>query len=118
MIFVLRQIQEKCREQNVGLYAAFIDLTKDFDTVSRNGPWNILSRLGCPPKLLAILQQLYEGHMGQVIHSEDLSDLFPIDDVFKQGCVLAPTLFAIFFSMVLREGRKDLTEGIYISVPN
>ena len=27
MIFVLRQIQEKCREQNMGLYAAFVDLT-------------------------------------------------------------------------------------------
>ena len=35
MIFVLRQIQEKCREQNMGLYAVFIDLTKAFDTVSR-----------------------------------------------------------------------------------
>ena len=37
MIFVLRQIQEKRRQQNIGLYAAFVDLTKAFDTVSRNG---------------------------------------------------------------------------------
>ena len=37
MIFILRQIQEKCREQNMGLYAAFVDLTKAFDTVSRDG---------------------------------------------------------------------------------
>ena len=36
MIFVLRQREEKCREQNVGLYAAFVDLTKAFDTVSRD----------------------------------------------------------------------------------
>ena len=49
MIFVLRQIQEKCREQNMGLYAAFVDLTKAFDTVSREGLWKILARLGCPP---------------------------------------------------------------------
>ena len=34
MIFILKQMQEKCREQNIGLYAAFIDLTKAFDTVS------------------------------------------------------------------------------------
>ena len=34
---VLRQIQEKCREQNMGLYAAFVDLTKAFDTLSRDG---------------------------------------------------------------------------------
>ena len=38
MIFVLRQIQKKCREQNMGLYAAFVDLTKAFDTVSCDGP--------------------------------------------------------------------------------
>ena len=37
MIFVLRQIQEKCREQDMGLYAAFVDLIKAFDTVSRDG---------------------------------------------------------------------------------
>ena len=36
MIFMLRQIQEKCREQNMGLYAAFVDLTKAFDIVSRD----------------------------------------------------------------------------------
>ena len=37
MIFMLMQIQEKCREQNMGLYAAFVGPTKAFDTVSRNG---------------------------------------------------------------------------------
>ena len=52
---VLRQIQEKCREQNKGLFVAFIDLTKAFDTVSREGLWKILAHLGCPPKFLTIL---------------------------------------------------------------
>ncbi|GFR64639.1 cilia- and flagella-associated protein 74-like [Elysia marginata] len=33
MVFVLRQLQEKCREQNKGLYITFVDLTKAFDTV-------------------------------------------------------------------------------------
>ena len=36
MIFMLRQIQEKCREQNMGLYAASVDLTKAFDTISHD----------------------------------------------------------------------------------
>ena len=35
MIFSLRQLQEKCREQGKPLYVAFIDLTKAFDLVSR-----------------------------------------------------------------------------------
>ena len=61
MIFVLRQIQEKCREQNMGLYAAFVDLTMAFDIVSCDGLWKILACLGCPPKFLTILRQLDEG---------------------------------------------------------
>ena len=77
MIFVLRQIQEKCREQNIGLYAAFLDLTKAFDTVSCDGMWKILARLGCPPKFLTILCQLQEGQQGQVKHNGSLLGSFP-----------------------------------------
>ena len=46
MIFMLRRIQEKCREENTGLNAAFVDLTKAFDIVSRDGLWKILAPLG------------------------------------------------------------------------
>ena len=35
MIFTVRQIQEKCREQNMDLYKCFIDLKTVFDTVNR-----------------------------------------------------------------------------------
>ena len=42
MIFVARQLQEKCREQHQDLYLAFVDLTKAFDTVNRDLLWNIL----------------------------------------------------------------------------
>lgn len=114
MIFVLRQLQEKCREQNMGLYVAFVDLTKAFDTVSRDGLWKILAKLGCPPKFLAILRQLHEDQRGQVKSCGEFSEPFPIGNGVKQGCVLAPTLFAIFFSLMLRGAKEDLTEGIYI----
>ena len=43
----LRQTQENCREQKIGIYTAFVDLTGAFDTVSRDGLWKILARLGC-----------------------------------------------------------------------
>ena len=49
MISVVRLLQEKCREQSQPLFAAFVDLTKAFDLVSRTG----LSRFS---KKLAALQ--------------------------------------------------------------
>ena len=83
IIFMLRQIQEKFREKNMGLYAAFVDLTKAFDTVSRDGLWEILALLGCPPKFLNILRQLHEGQQGQVKTNASLSGSFPISNGVK-----------------------------------
>ena len=47
-------------------------------------------------------------------HSSEFSDSFPIANGVKQSYVLAPTLFAIFFSMMLREAKEDLHEGVNI----
>jgi len=116
MVFVLRQLQEKCREQNKGLYVTFVDLTKAFDTVSRKGLWMIMERLGCPPKFLSMVIQLHNDQHGQVRLNSDLSEPFPIVNGVKQGCVLAPTLFSIFFSMMLKQATEDLDddEAVYI----
>ena len=116
MVFVLRQLQEKCREQNKGLYVTFVDLTKAFDTVSRKGLWMIMERLGCPPKFLNMVIQLHEDQRGQVRLNSDLSEPFPIVNGVKQGCVLAPTLFSIFFSMMLKQATEDLDDddAVYI----
>ena len=66
------------------------------------------------PKILTILRQLHEGQQGQVKHNGSLLDSFPISNGVKQGCVLAPTLFSIFISIMLREAKEDLPDGIYI----
>ena len=89
VIFALRQIQEKCRKQIMGLYAAFVDLTKAFDIFSRDGLWKILACLGCLPNFLTILRQLHEGQQGQIKHSGSRSGNFPVSSGVKQGCVLA-----------------------------
>ena len=47
MIFTARQLQVKCQEQNVDLYMTFVNLTKAFDTVSREGLWKIMAKFGC-----------------------------------------------------------------------
>ena len=46
MIFSLKQIQEKCIEQNMPLYMVFVDFTKAFDTVNRSALWTILQKYG------------------------------------------------------------------------
>lgn len=61
MIFIERQNQEKCQEQNKALYITLIDLIKAFDTVNQEILWTILRKFGVPTKFLSILQQFHNG---------------------------------------------------------
>ena len=114
MIFSLRQLQEKCREQRQPLFIAFIDLTKAFDLVSRDGLFKILPKIGCPPKLLSIIRSFHEDMKGTVVFDGLTSAAFNIQNGVRQGCVLSPTLFGIFFAVMLKHAFGPTAEGIYL----
>ena len=101
MIFANRQIQEKCQEQNRPLYTTYVDLTKAFDTVSREGLWTIMSKYGCPPKFTNMVRQFHDGMLARVRDDNETSDAFEVTNGVKQGCVLAPTLFSLVFTAML-----------------
>jgi hypothetical protein len=101
MIFAVRQLQEKCQEQNRPLYLTFVDLTKAFDTVCRDGLWKVMKRFGCPPAFVRMVRLFHEGMNARVSDQGELSDPFPVTNGVKQGCVLAPTLFSMVFSAML-----------------
>ena len=42
------------------------------------------------------------------------SEVFPINGGVKQGCVLAPTLFGIYFAVMLKQAFGSSTEGVYL----
>ncbi len=114
MIFSARQVQEKCVEQNKDLYAVFIDLTKAFDTVNRDGLWKLLRKFGCPETFTILIRSFHDGMTARVQESGVLSEPFPVTNGTKQGCVLAPTLFAIVFSALLLEAFRDMDKGVYL----
>ena len=115
MIFSLRQLQEKCREQRQPLFITFIDLTNAFDLVSRDGLFKILPKIGCPPKLLSIIRSFHEDMKGTVVFDGSTSAAVNIRSGVKQGCVLAPTFFVIVFVVMLKHAFGPAAEGIYLS---
>ena len=88
MIVTVRQLQKKSQEQGKLLYLAFIDLTKVFDLVIRKGLFQLLEKIGCSSKLLNHWLSPTTKAWGAPCMKSGV----------KQGCVLAPTLFGIFFS--------------------
>ena len=89
------------------LHIAFIDLTKAFDLVSHSGLFKLLRKIGCPSHLLAVISSFHENMHSTVNYNGSTSEAFKVSSGAKQGCVLAPTLFDIFFSMLLQYAFKN-----------
>jgi len=114
MVFAAKQLQEKCQEQNRDLYTTFVDLTKAFDTVSREGLWKIMAKFGCPERFINMTRQFHDGMTARVQDEGEMSSPFPVTNGVKQGCVLAPTLFSMIFSAMLIDAFTDSDDGIPI----
>ncbi|BHF68781.1 hypothetical protein SprV_0301182200 [Sparganum proliferum] len=115
MIFAARQLQEKCQEMRTHLYSTFVDLTKAFDTVNREGLWKIMQKFGCPERFIQMVRQLHDAMMARVTDNGAVSEAFAVTNGVKQGCVLAPTLFSLMFSALLMDAYRDERPGIRIA---
>ena len=85
----------------------FVDLTKAFDTVSREGLWKIMAKFGCPAKFIAMVRQFHDSMLARVQNDGEFSGPFPVTNGVKQGCVLASTLFSMMFSAMLTDAFQD-----------
>lgn len=103
--FVL--LQKKCMEQHQDLYTTFVDLTKAFDTVSREGLWKIMSKFGCPETFISIVRQFHVGMIAHVLDNANTSKAFPVTNCVKQCCMLAPMLFSMMFFAMLMDAFRD-----------
>ena len=93
---------------------AFVDLTKAFNTISREGLWNIMTKFGCSAKFIAMVTQFHDGMSARVQNDDEFSYPFPVTNGVKHGCVLAPTLFRMMFSAMLTAAFQDGDNGIPI----
>ena len=114
MMFVVRRLQEIGRKAGVSLFMCFIDLQKAYDT-----------RIGVPPQMIAVIQ-LFHDEMRACVRPDDgvCSDWFEVEQGLRQGCVLSPLLFKIFFAAVLtvvlqrfREEPAILAELVHLKEP-
>ena len=126
MMFVARRLQQVRRKAGVSLHMCFIDLQKAYNTVDRTLLWQVLTRIGVPPQMIAVIRQFHDG-MRACVEPDDgfCSDWFEVEQGSRQGCVLSPLLFNIFFTAVLNvvlqrfsEEPSILTELVHLKEPS
>eukprot|EP00904_Undaria_pinnatifida_P014240 jgi/Undpi1/9947/HiC_scaffold_28.g12401.m1 len=107
MVFVVRRLQELARKKGTPLYLYFIDLTSAYDSVDRTLLWDILARFGASPRMLNVICQFHDSMQACLrLDGGECSYKFDVGQGLRQGCVLAPLLFNMFFTAVLRVAEK------------
>ena len=103
MLFVIRRLQELAQKKRIPLYVCFfIDLTKACDSVDRTLLWTVLARFSVPQMMISVICRFHDG-MRACVRLDDrvCSRWFAVEQGLRQGCVLAPLLFSIFFAAVI-----------------
>ena len=90
------------RNKRISLYVCFIDLTKANEFVKRTLLWTVRACFGVPQNMISVIRQFHDG-MRACVRLDDrvCSDWFAVEQGLRQGCVLAPLLFNIFFAGVI-----------------
>ena len=100
--FCLRRLVEVASAHAVPVYAGFVDFKQAFDSLDRETLWAMLKAYGVHPKLVALIQDLYQGTTARVRANGFLSDTVPFHSGVRQGCPLSPTLFNVYMDFVAR----------------
>ena len=111
MLFVVRRLQELCRQRKIPLYMCFVDPQKAYDSVDRQLLWKVLARAGVPSVMIDIIRQFHDGMRARVrMDDGELSEWFEVAQGLRQECVLSPLLFNIFFAAVIEVVLQRFSE--------
>ena len=96
-IFTLHcYIKAALKKKNGHLYALFIDYSKCFDTISRNGLWYKLIKLGFSKKCVKLLMSVYSQVDLHLKYCGSIGEEIRSNIGLKQGCPLSAILYSLY----------------------
>ena len=109
-IYALKEVIQRRRKKRRDTYCCFLDIKKAYDTVFREGLWRRLREVGVVGKMWRALKNIYVKVESSVVVNEERTEWFELHTGVRQGCILSPTLFAIFIDG-LATLVKECTKG-------
>ena len=91
-ILVLRGVCELGRRRRKGTYLAFLDVSKAYDTVWREGLWEKMRRYGVTQKFVRVCQGLYEEVEASVVLDGEQSRWFKVEKGLRHAGMSLVTL--------------------------
>lgn len=114
--FVLNSLVEILKAQKGKLFCCFIDFSKAFDSVWRNGLWYKLLKHNINGKLFQVIYNMYQNIRSCVKHSGEQSESFYSNIGLRQGENLSPVLFALFLNDLEEYMELKSCQGITLQL--
>ena len=95
LVFTTEKIRKKI-DNNHFVAAAFLDLSKAFDSISHEIPLEKLETLHFNPNAVSLIQSFLTGRTQRVVLSTSKSDWINSYQGFSQSTVLGPLLFNLY----------------------
>jgi hypothetical protein len=100
---ILKETIERYRRNNNTVYCVMLDATKAFDRVGYCKLMRLLLDKKIPPVVIRTLLNMYLSHFTSVIWNGGHSHSFQVKNGVRQGAILSPVLFCVFYDVLLRE---------------
>ena len=97
---------EKAIEHNTKIFMLFIDLRIAYDLVPRQA----LESYRIPESMQWMIRPLHDEIIAKVTADGQVAPEFEVRNGLRQGCVIAPTLFNLYFNLVFGQWRERYME--------
>ena len=107
-ILISRLLGINATKRHTGLVRGYIDLTKAYDKVNRGLLWQILRLYGVPEEIVVVVIAFHDAAQAVLqLNGEIVPTHIPLNRGLKQGSVLSPILYNIFFGVLTGEFEKQ-----------
>ena len=106
--FLARRLLEMAERQHSNISIVLLDWEKAFDKVSQSKLLQVLRRIKAPPKMLKLVEQMYEDPQFRIRAEGNFSANRRQHSGIRQGCPLSPYLFTILMSAMFRDIKTKL----------
>jgi hypothetical protein len=110
-ILTLRAVQEKAKHSKTPLAMLLLDFAKAYDQVDHSYTWAVLEIQGFDSTFINLIKGLVVPGSAKVHFNGLFTGRFPLDRGVRQGCPLAPLLFALVSQPLMAILKEKLNTG-------
>jgi len=113
-VVALDELLQKRKRMGKRTVSVFVDLSKAYDTVWRDGMWWRLLESGVRGKMWRVLRAMYVRMESAVLVNGEESESFELGRGVRQGSALSPILFTCFINGLAKEMKACGIGGVEV----